>query len=81
MHEITLSLSYQRPSEAAIIEGSLSREAGDIEGDRTSATVSRAGSEVTITIRSEDLVALRAGHNTWLGLTEVAERTIAAGSR
>lgn len=81
MHETTLSLSYPTAREATIVERSLDREAGDIEGERTSATVARAGAEVTITIRSEDLVALRAGHNTWLGLAEVAERTIAAGSQ
>lgn len=80
MHETTLSLSYPSPVRATIVERSLAREAGDIEGERTSAVVSRSGSAVTITIRSEDLVALRAGHNTWLGLAEVAERTMAAGS-
>ncbi len=81
MHETTLSLSYASPSKATIIERSLSQEAGDIESDRTSARVTKSGSEVTITIRSEDLVALRAGQNTWLGLAEVAERTVDAGSQ
>lgn len=74
MHESTLILEYESPDRAAIIERSVGQEAGDIAGDRTTTDVSRSGAAVTVEIESADLVALRAGHNTWLGLLEVAER-------
>ncbi|MFW6384720.1 MAG: KEOPS complex subunit Pcc1 [Halodesulfurarchaeum sp.] len=74
MHESTLVLEYDSPDRAAIVERSVGQEAGDIAGDRTTATVSRSGATVTVEIESADLVALRAGHNTWLGLLAVAER-------
>lgn len=79
MHETTLSFSYDSTAIASIVRRSLRQEAGTISGDRTDATVSGADRTVTITIQSEDLVALRAGQNTWLGLADVAERTIDAG--
>jgi len=79
VHETTLSLSYRDPATARIVERSLQQEAGSIAGDRTEARVELSGTEVTVTIRAEDLVGLRAGQNTWLGLTIVAERTIDAG--
>lgn len=78
MHETTLSLSYDSTTVASTVLRSLRQEAGVISGDRTEATVSGADRTVTITIRAEDLVALRAGQNTWLGLADVAERTIDA---
>lgn len=78
MHETTLSFSYDAAAIASTVRRSLRQEAGAISGDRTEATVSGADRTVTITIRAEDLVALRAGQNTWLGLAEVAERTIDA---
>lgn len=74
MHETTFSLSYPAVETATIIEQSLRQEAGEIDGDRTHATLTRSENEVTITIEAEDLIALRAGHNTWLGLVAVAER-------
>ncbi len=61
-----------------MIERSLQQEAGEISGDRTEAQVDRDGTAITIALAADDLVALRAGHNTWLGLAEVAENTIAA---
>jgi KEOPS complex subunit Pcc1 len=78
VHETTLSLSYESPAEAETVLQSLRQEAGTISGDRTEATVTGTDRSVTITIRAEDLVALRAGHNTWLGLAAVAERTLQA---
>lgn len=79
MHETTLVLSYPSVEVATIVERSLGQEAGEISGDRTEASLSRSGTDLTISIRAEDLVALRAGHNTWLGLAEVAERSLEAG--
>ena len=46
---------------------------GAIDGDRTTATLDRDGATVELTVVADDLVALRAGCNTWLTLTGVAE--------
>lgn len=80
MHDTTLVLSYSSVDAARILERSLKQEAGDITGDRTTAIVSRDGDTVQVTIEAEDLVALRAGHNTWLGLASVAEQSFEAVS-
>lgn len=76
MHRSTLSFSYESVDRARIVERSVGVEAGDIEGDRTAARVERAGATVTVTIDADDLVALRAGHNTWLSLIEVSETVL-----
>jgi KEOPS complex subunit Pcc1 len=76
-HETSFSLEYDTESEAAAIEQSLRPEIGDIEGERTEAALSRAENVVEIDIAAADLVALRAGQNTWLSLAGVAERCAA----
>ena len=73
-HETILTFEYDCTSRAATVERSLAPEIGDIEGNRTGATLSREGSDVVVTVTAADLVALRAGQNTWLSLVEVAER-------
>jgi KEOPS complex subunit Pcc1 len=73
-HEAEFSLSYSSCSEARIVERSLRPEVGDIQGERTRATLDRDGDLVTITVSAADLIALRAGLNTWLTLAGVAER-------
>lgn len=80
-HETLLTFEYDTAARAMIIEASLRPEIGDIEGDRTQATLARDGSELLVRIAAADLVALRAGGNTWLSLASVAERCAAAGSR
>ncbi|MFB6172961.1 MAG: KEOPS complex subunit Pcc1 [Haloarculaceae archaeon] len=74
MHGTTLSFAYRTSTVARLVERSVRPEVGEIEGDRTSATVSREGDTVTVEIEAADLVALRAGLNTWLSLVSVAER-------
>ncbi len=73
--EAEFSLTYSSPSEARTVERSLRPEVDDIQGDRTRASLERDGELVTITISASDLVALRAGLNTWLTLADVAERS------
>lgn len=73
-HETVLTFEYDSASHAAIVERSLEPEIGDIEGDRTKATLSRDDTDVVVTVEAADLVALRAGQNTWLSLVSVAER-------
>lgn len=73
-HQAVLDFDYHSPGAAGLVERSVSIEAGDIEGERTQATVTREGDTLTVTIDAADLVALRAGLNTWLSLVDVAER-------
>ena len=79
-HESSFALEYETESAAAAVERSLRPEIGDIEGDRTTATLSRDGATVGIDVAAADLVALRAGQNTWLSLAGVAERVLTAGA-
>ncbi|MEE6211204.1 KEOPS complex subunit Pcc1 [Salarchaeum sp. III] len=74
-HATTLRFSYASPDIAQRIAESVRPEAGAIEGDRTTASLSRDGSVVRVEIVASDLTALRAGQNTWVTLLEVAERT------
>ncbi|MFC5970710.1 KEOPS complex subunit Pcc1 [Halomarina salina] len=77
-HGIVLTFTYPDPETAAIVERSVRQEVDDIEGDRTSATLSLDGDTLTVDVVADDLVALRAGLNTWCSLVEVSERSSAA---
>jgi len=74
VHRTSITVSYDSVHTASIVEQSVGPEIGDIDGARSSATIDRAGSAVTVDVEATDLVALRAGQNTWLSLLEVAER-------
>ena len=80
-HEADLVFRYDDPRAAALVAAAVSQEVAEIEGDRTTAAVSREGSEVRVDVDADDLVALRAGLNTWGSLVEVAERALEAGQR
>lgn len=69
-----LEFEYEDFGRAKRIERSVCQEIGEIAGDRTRATIDRAGHVVELQIEADDLVALRAGLNTWCTLIEVAER-------
>lgn len=73
-HDAVLSFEYDDRQRARRVERSLRPEIGDIGGDRTSASLRRTGATVRIEISAADLVALRAGCNTWSTLLSVAER-------
>jgi KEOPS complex subunit Pcc1 len=77
-HEATLTFSYTDERRARLVADAVSVEVGDIADDRSRATVSRDDARVAVTVRASDLVALRAGVNTWTRLVEVAERVAAA---
>jgi len=72
-HRTVFTLDYPDESVARRVERSLSPEIGDIEGDRTTAGLAREGATLRVTVEADDLVALRAGCNTWLTLASVAE--------
>jgi KEOPS complex subunit Pcc1 len=67
------TLDYADEELASRIERSLRPEIGDIDGDRTTAELAREGATLRVTVAADDLVALRAGCNTWLTLASVAE--------
>lgn len=77
-HRTVVTLDYDDAERASRIERSLRPELGAIDGDRTRATLTRDGAVLTLTIEAQDLVALRAGCNTWATLTTVAESGVGA---
>ncbi|CAM2869010.1 MULTISPECIES: KEOPS complex subunit Pcc1 [Halobacterium] len=76
-HSTELVFRYDSTAVASIVASSVAVSAGDIDGERSRATVSRDGATVTVVVDATDLTALRAGQNTWLTLVEVAERAAA----
>jgi len=78
-HELSLAFEYADGGTAALVRESVGQEVGEIEGDRTRATVTRDGATVRIHVAAADLVALRAGLNTWCSLVGVADRVLGAG--
>jgi KEOPS complex subunit Pcc1 len=72
-HEAVFECEYPDAERARRVERAVAVEVGDIEGDRTTATLERDGATLTVTVAAADLVALRAGCNTWLSLVGVAE--------
>ncbi len=73
-HTADLVFDYGSAETATLVERSVRQEVGEIEGDRTTASLARDGPELTVHVDADDLVALRAGINTWSTLVEVAER-------
>lgn len=72
-HEAVLSFEYRSPERACRVERALRPEIGEIDDDRSSATLARDDSTLSVTVAASDLVALRAGLNTWFSLVTVAE--------
>ncbi|MFC7194926.1 KEOPS complex subunit Pcc1 [Halosimplex aquaticum] len=72
-HEAVFEFDYPDPESARRVYRSVGAEVGDIDGDRTTASLDRDGATLTVTVAASDLVALRAGCNTWLSLVSVAE--------
>jgi len=74
-HGATLRFEYESPARARAIARAVTQEVGEVDGDRSAATVARDDDAVVVRVAADDLVALRAGCNTWGSLVEVAERT------
>jgi KEOPS complex subunit Pcc1 len=72
-HRTIFTLTYDDTERAARVARSVRPELGAIDGDRTTARLAREGATVSVTIEAADLVALRAGCNTWATLVGVAE--------
>ncbi|WP_135667165.1 KEOPS complex subunit Pcc1 [Halorhabdus rudnickae] len=74
-HEAVLTFEYSDPDSARLVERSVAREIGEIGGDRTRTRIGRVDNTLTLTVEAADLIALRAGLNTWTGLVAVAEES------
>ncbi|MBV0923766.1 KEOPS complex Pcc1-like subunit [Halomicroarcula limicola] len=72
-HRTVLTFEYATAERARRVARSLRPEVGAIDGDRTTARLARDGATLECVVEASDLVALRAGCNTWLTLTGVAE--------
>jgi KEOPS complex subunit Pcc1 len=73
-HETTLSFEYADRRRARVVADAVAVEVDEIADDRSRATVGRAGRLVAVRVGAADLVALRAGTNTWVRLVATAER-------
>jgi KEOPS complex subunit Pcc1 len=80
VHTAELRFRYDTPRAAALVAAAVGQELGEIGDDRATATLSRDGSQLTVGIDADDLVALRAGLNTWSTLVEVAEAAVKTGA-
>ena len=74
-HETRLFFEYSSPERARRVERAVAPEVGDIDDDRSETQLRRSGKTLTLVVAAADLVALRAGLNTWCSLVSVAERT------
>ncbi|MFC4358657.1 KEOPS complex subunit Pcc1 [Halobium salinum] len=76
VHDAVLRFRYPDERHARLVAGAVGVEVGEIDDDRSAATVDRAGDEVVVRVRAADLVALRAGLNSWRRLVGVAEDVV-----
>jgi KEOPS complex subunit Pcc1 len=76
-HRLCLEFDYDTERRARTVARSVRVEVGEIDDARSAAGVERDGATVRVRIEAADLVALRAGANTWIRLLAVAE-TVAA---
>ncbi|WP_435126914.1 KEOPS complex subunit Pcc1 [Halobaculum sp. D14] len=72
-HRTVLTFPYADERRARTVHDAVAVERGEIDDDRSTAEADRVGDAVEVTVRARDLVALRAGTNTWLRLVGVAE--------
>lgn len=71
---VQLAFEYADAERAALIERSVRQEVGEIDSDRSRTTIERDDATVELFIDADDLVALRAGLNTWCTLIDIAEQ-------
>ena len=74
VHSAVLSFSYPTAADATLVERCLGVEVDQLDDDRSAAGVSRTDRRVNVAVEAADLVALRAGLNSWLRYVSVAER-------
>ena len=69
----TLSFEYPDERRARLVADAVGVEVGEIADERSAADVGHTGATVEVSVRASDVVALRAGLNTWTRLVSVAE--------
>jgi len=79
-HEAAIDFEYDDERRARLVTESVRVEVDEIADDRSRADVTREGRTVHVDVAAADLVALRAGINTWLRLVRVAEDVERAGA-
>ena len=88
-HTATFSLTCD-PDRARRLRAALAEEIGEIDDDRSRArlvdgidieTETETDGDVTVAVETRDLSAVRAATDTWLGLLEAADRTVAVATR
>ncbi|WP_302082497.1 KEOPS complex subunit Pcc1 [Salinibaculum rarum] len=73
-HDAVLTFAYEDAERARRVERAIRPEIGDIDGDRSTVSLDRESATLELTVHAADLVALRAGLNTWCTLVTVAEQ-------
>jgi KEOPS complex subunit Pcc1 len=76
-HTVSLSFDYDDERRARLVHAAIAVEVGEIDDDRATATVARDRATLDVDVFARDLVALRAGVNTWVRLVETAEAVCA----
>jgi len=79
-HEATLRFSYADADLAATVASAIELDAGDIEGERSEASVDREDATVRVRIDAADPAALRAAKRTWSNAVAAAEATAVAAA-
>ena len=81
IHSATLSFVYPDEASACVVADAVAVEQDELDDDRAGAAVALRDRTVEVTVDASDLVALRAGINSWTRLVDVAERTDGVAKR
>ena len=72
-HSTQLRFEYPTATAARRVERAIAVEVGELDDDRSAASVDRDQTVVTVAIDAADRVALRAGINSWCRYVATAE--------
>lgn len=75
-HTLELTWRYADVQRAQIVSSAVDQEVGEIDDTRSRARVKRDDTTVTVRIAAADLIALRAGVNTWTRFVATAEEVL-----
>ena len=80
VHTAALCFAYPTAEDARLIEQSIRVEVDQLDDSRSAVAVDRTDTRVAVDIAADDLVALRAGLNSWLRYVSVAETVAGCAS-
>ena len=78
-HRATLCFEYDAERRARVVAASVAVEVDGVADARSRADVRREDDRLEVVVGADDLVALRAGLNSWMRLVETAESVASAG--